>query len=156
MCHVYFALVTSPNRVLANSGPLLGAVSTGSLPDRPHEGSTTRSAQRNSNIWTTNNVLTVLPAIYCASEQENASQNEGSSAPVEITTLGNVQHNQVDHVLKGNPLTLSIELCRDHQSAKFALLWGSTEIPQNRLFYPTSLHTPMESGCCQSTTDRHR
>jgi hypothetical protein len=142
--------------VLANSGPLLGAVSTGSLPHRSHEGSITRSAQRNSTIWTTNNVPTVLPAIYCASEQENASQNESYSAPVEMATLGNVRHNQVDHVLKGNPLKMSIKLCRDRQSAKFALLWGSTEIRQNRLFYTTSLHTPMESRCCQSTTDPHR
>jgi hypothetical protein len=132
------------------------AVSTSPLPHRSHEGSITRSAQRNSKNGPANTALAMSSAVYGDPRQENDPENEGHSAPVEMATLGDVRPNQVDHVPKGNPLTMRIELSEGRQSAKIALLWGSTEIRQNRLFYTTSLRTPVESRYGQSITDPHR
>ena len=94
--------------------------------------------------------------MYGGPQHENAHQREGHSAPVAMATLGDVRLNQVDHVPKGNPLTMKIELSEGRQSAKIALLWGSTEIRQNRLFYTTSPPTPVESRYEQPITDPHR
>jgi hypothetical protein len=73
-----------------------------------------------------------------------------------MATLGDVRPNQVDQVPKGNPWKMPIELSGGRQSAKITLLGGSTEIRQNRLFYTTNLHIPVEPRFGQSITDPHR